>query len=136
MHWQEDVLAVGRALRAWPLPLLVDLDHRHPQQVWNDAGLLGGMQQGEYRSVHLSRCWEALGLPGEAADWDDAKILLHFGMQQQKVVAFAGGLHARLGVHSLVSNLDELAFAMIADEVLGGWSLLREWRLAETRLSA
>jgi hypothetical protein len=37
-------------------------------------------------------------------------------------------MHARLGAASGVSWLDEQALVMIADEVLGGWGLLKEWR--------
>jgi hypothetical protein len=56
-----DVLAIGLALKAWPLPLLHDVE-----------GLL-----------RLSTCWQAMGLPGAAADedWtvmdqrDDARLL-------------------------------------------------------------
>jgi hypothetical protein len=49
-------------------------------------------------------------------------------VQQQKVAAFASGMHWRLGAASGVSWLDEQALVMIADEVLGGWGLLKEWR--------
>ena len=103
-----DVLAIGRALKAWPLPLLHDVE-----------GLL-----------RLSTCWRALGLPGAAADedWTNATTLDYFRVQQQKVAAFASGMHARLGAASGVSWLDEQALVMIADEVLGGWGLLKEWR--------
>ena len=103
-----DVLAIGRALKAWPLPLLHDVE-----------GLL-----------RLSTCWRALGLPGAAADedWTNATTLDYFRVQQQKVAAFASGMHWRLGAASGVSWLDEQALVMIADEVLGGWGLLKEWR--------
>ena len=103
-----DVLAIGRALKAWPLPLLHDV---------------GGL-------LRLSTCWRALGLPGAAADedWTNATTLDYFRVQQQKVAAFASGMHWRLGAASGVSWLDEQALVMIADEVLGGWGLLKEWR--------
>ena len=103
-----DVLAIGRALKAWPLPLLHDVE-----------GLL-----------RLSTCWRALGLPAAAADedWTNATTLDYFRVQQQKVAAFASGMHWRLGAVSGVSWLDEQALVMIADEVLGGWGLLKEWR--------
>ncbi len=103
-----DVLAIGRALKAWPPPLLHDVE-----------GIL-----------RLSTCWRALGLPAAAADedWTNAMTLDYFRVQQQKVAAFASGMHARLGAASGVSWLDEQALVMIADEVLGGWGLLKEWR--------
>jgi hypothetical protein len=104
-----DVLAIGRALKAWPLPLLHDVEG------W---------------SLRLSTCWQALGLPAAAADedWTNATTLDYFRVQQQKVAAFASGMHWRLGAASGVSWLDEQALVMIADEVLGGWGLLKEWR--------
>ena len=49
-------------------------------------------------------------------------------VQQQKVAAFASWMHSWLGGASGVSWLDEQALVMIADEVLGGWGLLKEWR--------
>jgi len=110
----EDVLAVGRALRAWPLPLLREFDY--------DESRYG---------LRLSTCWQALGLTAAAADWSDETTLEHFRVQQHKVAAFASGMHARLGVASEVSGLDEQTLAMIADEVLGGWGLLSEWRQQE-----
>jgi hypothetical protein len=104
-----DVLAIGRALKAWPLPLLHDVEG------WTHR---------------LSTCWQALGLPAAAADedWTNATTLDYFRVQQQKVAAFASGMHWRLGAASGVSWLDEQALVMIADEVLGGWGLLKECR--------
>ena len=75
--------------------------------------------------------WRGLGLPAEAAEWRDIEIVEHFRGQQSKVAAFASRLHSRLGAGSMVSQLDEQALVLIADEVLGGWSLMREWRGAE-----
>ena len=54
-------------------------------------------------------------------------------MQQHKVVAFASGMHARLGAASGVSRLDEQTLVMIVEEVLGGWALLKQWRQQEER---
>ena len=110
----EDVLAVGRALRAWPLPLLRDVRNESATDV-----------------IRLSTCWQALGLPAAAADWSNATTLEFFRVQQHKMAAFASGMHARLGAASEVSRLDEQTLVMIADEVLGGWGLLREWRQQE-----
>jgi len=110
----EDVLAVGRALRAWPLPLIRDVP--------NESAKIG---------IRLSTCWQALGLPAAAADWSNATTLEFFRVQQHKMAAFASGMHARLGAASEVSRLDEQTLVMIADELLGGWGLLREWRQQE-----
>jgi len=111
----EDVLAVGRALRAWPLPLLRDLQDDDDAQ----------------RGMRLGTCWQELGLPAAGADWTNATTLHFFLLQQQKVAAFASGMHARLGAASAVSQLDEHALAMIADAVLGGWGLRKEWQTHE-----
>ena len=44
------------------------------------------------------------------------------------MAAFASGLHVRLGAASRVSSLNDVALVLIADEVLGGWSLLKLWQ--------
>jgi hypothetical protein len=105
----RDVLAIGRALKAWPLPLLRVVDV-------------------EDENLCLSTCWRELRLPAAAAGWTNTMTLDCLRVQQQKVAAFASGMHARLGAASGVSWLDEQALVMIADEVLGGWGLLKEWR--------
>ena len=110
----EDVLAIGRALRVWPLPLLHDVQDDDAQ-----------------RGIRLSTCWQALGLPTVAAGWSNATTLEFFRVQQHKVVAFASGMHARLGAASGVSRLDDQTMMMIVEEVLGGWGLLKEWRQQE-----
>jgi len=110
----EDMLAIGRSLRAWPLPLLRDV---RPDDARD--------------GIRLSTCWQALGLPAAAADWRNATTLEYFRVQQHKMAAFASGMHARLGAGSGLSGLDEQTLVMIADEVLGGWGLLREWRQKE-----
>ena len=48
--------------------------------------------------------------------------------QQQKVAVFASGLHERLGAVSQVQSLNDAALVLIANGVLGGWSLLKHWR--------
>jgi hypothetical protein len=108
----RDVLAIGRAIKAWPLPLL----------------RVGDVDEDDVMHFRLSTCWRALGLPAAAAGWTNTMTLDYLRVQQQKVAAFASGMHARLGAASGVSWLDEQALVMIADEVLGGWGLLKEWR--------
>ena len=92
----EDVLAVGRTLRAWPLPLLRD--------VRNEISQI---------DIRLSTCWQALGLPAAAADWSNATTLEFFLVQQHKMAAFASGMHARLDSASEVSQLDEQTMGFI-----------------------
>jgi len=81
-------------------------------------------------TIRFSTCWRALGLLAVAADEDftNAMTLDCFRVQQQKVTTFASGMHSRLGAASGVSWLDEQALVRIADEVLGVWGLLKEWR--------
>jgi len=107
---EEDVCALGRSLRAWPL-LFLDLTRTHSFQ----------------SCIDLGRCWQELGLPPAAAYWDDAMILQHWRVQQQKVAAFANGAHPRMGAASQMSVLNDAAVGLIADAVLGGWSLLEMW---------
>ena len=56
------------------------------------------------------------------------EILTDFRNQQAKMVAFACGLHARLGDRSQVGLLDEQTLMMIAHDVPGRKCLLKEWR--------
>ena len=44
------------------------------------------------------------------------------------MAGFASGLDAQLGAASQVATPNEGALVFIADEVLGGWSLLRLWQ--------
>jgi len=112
---EDDVAAIGRSLKAWPLPLL-DFDTSR----WSNA---------RHVQMGLKGCWKALGLPSEAytAGWGNAEILEHWRVQQHKLAAFASGLHVRLGAASRVSSLNDAALVLIADEILGGWSLLKLW---------
>jgi len=96
---RKEMLALGRALKAWPPPLL-------------------HFSRGS--DILFWRGWQALGLPEEAAasQWDDETVLEHWRVQQHKVIAFASGHHARLGSASNVMLLHDL-FALIAGEAPG-----------------
>jgi hypothetical protein len=95
---EGDVLAIGRSLKAWPLPLLrhfeldFDVEYEDDNQVAHSL---------------FSTCWQALGLPEAAADWTDAMILDFFSVQHHKVAAFASGMHTRLGAASNVLLLND-----------------------------
>jgi len=54
-------------------------------------------------------------------------ILQHFRQEQRKIEAFASRLHPRLGAASVVNSLNEMTFVLIANELLGSWSLLEAW---------
>ena len=111
---EDNVLALGRSLKAWPLPSL-DFDN----SIWLTPAC---------PPIGLQRCWQALALPPDAASWNTTAILLYWRVQKHKVAAFASGLYARLVASSRVSLLNDAALVLIADEVLGGWSLLKLWQ--------
>ena len=62
---------------------------------------------------------QVLSLPAVATEWDNKTILTYFQVEQQKLVAFASGLQARLGAASGVLWLDEHALLLIGNEVMG-----------------
>jgi len=107
----DDVVAIGRSLKAWTLPFL-------------DLGI-SDWGATAFQRMCLKSCLQALGMTPEAAGWENTAILQHWRVQQHKVAAFASGLHAQLGAASQVSSLNDVALVLIADEVLGGWSLLK-----------
>ena len=118
------LVAIGRALKAWPLPLVVSLEIS-----LGSVYSTGGMMLYHSKKSHdtaLNKCWQTLGLPAEAASWGSMKILDLF--QQDKVTAFVSGSHRRLGAASQVSRLNEqTTLILIADEVLGRQGLRKEW---------
>jgi len=101
---EDDVLAIGRSFKAWPDPISLPVH------------------------INLKSCWQALSLPPEGGTWNDATVLEYLILQQQNMVAFASGLHVRLGAASRVSWLNDFVLVLIADEVLGCWSLLQKWQ--------
>jgi Leucine-rich repeat (LRR) protein len=112
-----DVRAIGRALKAWPLPLLYNI--LNAPEYYNERKY--------YDMIRLSEFRQTLRLPA-AADWTNARTLDFFRMQQHKVAVFASWMHTRLGAASSVLWLNEQALMMIADELLGRWALLKEWQ--------
>ena len=113
---EEDVLAIGRALKAWPLPLLNRVSGNHGADV--DFGI----------------CRQELGLPTPFDQFwhitpnTSCDSLAFFRVQQKKVEVFARRIQKRLGALSLMSVLDEQALMMIVDQVLGGWSSWKQWQ--------
>ena len=101
-----DVLAVGRSLKAWPPPLLLDFGHR---------------------GLRLQKYVQSLSLPAEAGQWSDVMIVQHFREEQHKIEVFASGLHVRLGAASVANSLNQMTLVLIVNEVLGSWSLLEAW---------
>ena len=101
----KDLLPIALALRAWPPPLLRDM---------------------KYMRTNLRSCWDELALPPECSIMDNSAILSFLGNQQDKIMVFCCGLHARLGRESPVACLNEQLLIMLADTVLGR-SAYREW---------
>ena len=99
--FSHDVCAVFSALKVCPPPLLA---------------ITGSI---ELHSDVLTRCWQLMALPPEAATWNNQRILHHFRTQQHKVAAFASGLHQRLGAESHVLSLNDQILVIIADDILG-----------------
>jgi len=103
---EDQMATIGRSLKALPLPLLDWL----------------------FYTIGFRSCWEALRLPPTASRWDNTAILQHWHVQQHKVATFASGLHVRLGAASRVFSLNDVALMLIADDVLGGLSLVKLWQ--------
>jgi hypothetical protein len=114
---ESDTLHVLRSLKAWPLPLLTIV-------VTSKYGC-GELTMSPFMCKQL-------GLPEHYRPYQSSKAILDFfRWQQQKVAAFAAGTHARMGAESRVALLNDLSLIMIADEILGGWSLIKEWQSTE-----
>jgi len=106
---ENDTLAIGLALRAWPMPLLDLMDTQVPH----------------VRSpFNFKLQWRMLGLPAEGAGWDDVQILEHWRAQKPKTLAFASATHHRLGQDSPFAHFPNMAMLMVTDE-LSGWQDLR-----------
>jgi len=104
---------MGLSLKAWPPPFL-DLNNNkfpilgfrvnphvtymaHFSEQWAEPGCEKACWKPPGPSPFaLKRFWRALGLPAEAADWDDGKIMEHWRTVQQKIEAFACIQHPRL----------------------------------------
>jgi len=123
----NDLVAIGCALRAWPLPLLDPmlvelpvLGLRTPHNKSDDVGTFAIATA----CFGFKSSWSDLGLPTEAASWDDAGILDHWRQEQQKLLAFTCAWHSRLGRGSAVSVLSQQAIIMVADKLSGGHSFV------------
>jgi hypothetical protein len=69
---------LDRWLKAWPLLLLLDF------KATDSCNLRWRFKS---HSIRLGRCWQALGLPSEASDWDHKRTLRFLRVQQQKAAA-------------------------------------------------
>jgi hypothetical protein len=130
---ERDLLAIGRALKAWPLPLLhvVEVYHHSDWLNCNDEPrfILSEEEHADAEeNLRPSHMLASTGAPGSGRrldQRDDARLLARAAAKGGGVCQ-RSGMHVRLGATSGVSWLDEQALDMIADEVLGGWGLLKE----------
>ena len=138
----EDLIFIGQSLKAWPPPFLDLNDNKFP--------ILGfrvnpqGTYMAHYRDSYaepgrekacwepcapspfdLKRFWRALGLPVEAAHWDDGTIMEHWRTVQRKIEAFACIQHPRL----YEGTLPDIPAENIA--VIG--HLVADWQRAHLR---
>ncbi len=85
----RDLLAIGRALKAWPLSLLhvVEVYHHSDWLNCNDEPrfILSEEEHADAEeNLRLLTCWRALGLPAAAADWTNSMTLDYLRVQQQR----------------------------------------------------
>ena len=118
---ENDTLAIGLALRSWPMPFL-DLTKTN----FPGMRLYGDMYNNtrKHDPFAFKLLWRMLGLPAEAAKWDDVRILEHWRAQPPKTLAFASATHKRLGQVSPCANFPDIAMLMVTNE-LSGWDDLR-----------
>jgi hypothetical protein len=121
----EELAALGRSLRAWPPPSLEDFSTCNRDSGQSQFAPLAST---EVMAGSLYRCADELALPTTAEGWSNRTILDFFRTQQGKILAFASGLHGRLGAESSVALLDEQAVLLVADALMGGWRLQLQWQ--------
>jgi len=146
---EADLIFIGRSLKAWPPPLLDMMDNKfpilgfrmHPQTRYAGHSDCSSLDAGDenwqaspydgvyYRCIvpqrdpapfNFKRCWSELGLPTEAADWDDGQIMHHWQTMQLKIAAFACIQHPRLCPTPLVLTVPGENIAMIG-QLAGDW---------------
>jgi len=79
------------------------------------------LRPGPYPSKWRFMCIAVSRIDGKrcTAGWDNMAIVSAFS---------ATCLHAQLGAASWVSFLIDVALVLVADDVLGGWGLLKMWQ--------
>jgi len=132
----EDLIFIGLSLKAWPLPFLDIMDNKYPilgfrvspqtRYKGHFVDPFGEPGCEDYCDLPadpapfaFKRFWRALGLPTEAADWDDGQIVQHWRTMQLKIEAFACIQHSRLCPESL-PDLPAETVAMIG-HVAADW---------------
>lgn len=155
----EDTIAIGRALKAYPLPLLDLRDNKFPLLGLQDKEsylpmFALGEGAGMFNNGENSNQWHmethdyivteapfnfklhcaALGLPPAAARWDDATVLLYWLEMQRKILSFVCVSHPRLGEASRFSALSGEGHALIADHITGVDTFRdADWRRQQAR---
>jgi len=138
----DDVVVIGLALKAWPLPFLNLKDVNFPimgycQLSCTRQNVQGAMRETEARINKMSysefkhtlppppapfnfkKFVLRLGLPDAAKNWNDGQIIRHWYLMHTKIFAFASGQHSRLGEGSAILNTSPILVGMIADMVTG-----------------
>ena len=118
---ENDTVAIGLALRAWPLPWLDIMDMRFLDDFFSN---INGHEPSRAATLPLEIFnfklhWRPLGLPAEAEGWDDGVIMEHWRMQMSKTHAFVMATHRSLGQDSAFAGLSESLMAAVAN-ALGG----------------
>ena len=138
---ERDTVAIGLALKAYPLPLLaiddvtipnLGVSNRHCMPFFcNKQGSSfmwirnkWSLENNEHAKVPpapygFGKYWLALGLPPEAETWSDHHILVHWRTMQDKILAFACGGHSAMGSNSAFTDLSNNLMLTIADYVSG-----------------
>jgi len=143
---ERDTVAIGLALKAYPLPLLaiddvtfpnLGVSNRHCLPFFSNKRDSTSMQKRnewklenndttwyDYAKVPpapygFGKYWLALALPPEAETWSDHQILVHWRTMQRKILAFACGGHTAMGSKSVYTDLSNNLMLTIADYVSG-----------------
>lgn len=140
----DETVAIGLALKAWPLPLVDLLDVNFPILGYATLQSSANIQGAPIREItsvtssknmysefkhtlppppapfNFNQFVQRLGLPETAVDWDDAQILEFWRVTQSKILAFASGQHPRLGEASAILNTNQNLVVMIS-EMTTGW---------------
>ena len=87
----NSLVVIGRALKAWFLPLVVSLENSIGRVHSAGGTIASCVHSKKSHDAVLNKCWKTLGLPAEPESWGSMKILAFFRVQQDKVTAFVSG---------------------------------------------
>jgi hypothetical protein len=160
---KEDLILIGLSLKAWPPPLLDIMDNKfpilgfrvHPHTryaghcvtIQAENGCENLDSSGYLTLWHrpiapipvalpfsFQVYWRELGLPTEAAHWDDGQIIQHWRTVLLKIEAFACISHPRLCQTPVLLAVADENIAMIA-EFATGWRREHLREISKERMS-